>query len=55
MAAGRVYMSTKDSDNGPTALGGDMRTLIVSSLVSVDGIHGDPQSWVGDLFDDQAA
>jgi dihydrofolate reductase len=32
-----------------------MRTLIVSSLVSVDGIHGDPQSWVGDLFDDQAA
>jgi dihydrofolate reductase len=32
-----------------------MRTLIVSSLVSADGIHGDPQSWVGDLFDDQAA
>ena len=32
-----------------------MRTLIMSSLVSVDGIHGDPQSWVGDLFDDQAA
>jgi hypothetical protein len=24
-----------------------MRRLIVSSLVSVDGIHGDPQSWVG--------
>ena len=30
-----------------------MRTLIVSSLVSVDGIHGDPQSWVGDFFDDE--
>jgi hypothetical protein len=25
-----------------------MRTLIVSSLVSLDGIHGDPQSWVGE-------
>jgi hypothetical protein len=22
-----------------------MRTLIVSSLVSVDGVHSDPQSW----------
>ena len=32
-----------------------MRTLIVSSLVSLDGIHADPQSWVGDYFDDQAA
>jgi dihydrofolate reductase len=32
-----------------------MRKLIVSSLVSLDGIHGDPQSWVGDLFDAQAA
>lgn len=31
-----------------------MRTLIVSSLVSLDGVHGDPQSWVGDLFDQQA-
>jgi dihydrofolate reductase len=27
-----------------------MRNLIVSSLVSLDGIHGDPQSWVGDYF-----
>jgi dihydrofolate reductase len=32
-----------------------MRKLIVSSLVSLDGIHGDPQSWVGDFFDEQAA
>ena len=24
-----------------------MRKLIVSSLVSLDGIHGDPQSWPG--------
>ena len=32
-----------------------MRRLIVSSLVSLDGVHGDPQSWVGDYFDDQAA
>jgi dihydrofolate reductase len=32
-----------------------MRKLIVSSLVSLDGIHGDPQSWVGDFFDAQAA
>ena len=32
-----------------------MRKLIVSSLVSLDGIHGDPQSWVGDFFDQQAA
>ena len=32
-----------------------MRNLIVSSLVSLDGVHGDPQSWVGDYFDQQAA
>jgi dihydrofolate reductase len=32
-----------------------MRKLIVSSLVSLDGIYGDPQSWVGDYFDEQAA
>ena len=32
-----------------------MRKLIVSSLVSLDSIHGDPQSWVGDYFDEQAA
>ena len=32
-----------------------MRKLIVSSLVSLDGIHGDPQSWALDYFDDQAA
>ena len=31
-----------------------MRKLIVSSLVSLDGIHGDPQSWVGEFFDEQA-
>src|SRR5262249_27116927 len=34
--------------------GGEMRKLIVSSLVSLDGIHGDPRSWIGDYFDDQA-
>ena len=32
-----------------------MRKLIVSSLVSLDGIHDDPQSWIGDYFDQQAA
>ena len=32
-----------------------MRKLIVSSLVSLDGIRGDPQSWAGDYFDEQAA
>ena len=32
-----------------------MRKLIVSSLVSLDGIHDDPQSWAGDFFDQQAA
>jgi dihydrofolate reductase len=32
-----------------------MRKLIVSTLVSLDGIHGDPQSWAGDFFDEQAA
>ena len=32
-----------------------MRKVIVSSLVSIDGVHGDPQSWVGDTFDGQAA
>jgi dihydrofolate reductase len=36
-------------------MGGDMRDLIVSSLVSLDGVHGDPQSWAGDHFDQQAA
>ncbi|MGH3169935.1 MAG: dihydrofolate reductase family protein [Trebonia sp.] len=32
-----------------------MRSLIVSSLVSIDGVRGDPQSWIGDYFDQQAA
>jgi len=31
-----------------------MRNVIVSSLVSLDGVHADPQSWVGDYFDQQA-
>ena len=31
-----------------------MRDLIVSSLVSLDGVHGAPQSWVGEYFDQQA-
>jgi dihydrofolate reductase len=32
-----------------------MRNLIVSSLVSLDGIYGDPQSWAWEYFDQQAA
>jgi dihydrofolate reductase len=32
-----------------------MRKLIVSSLVSADGIHGDPQTWSGDYSDEEAA
>lgn len=35
-------------------MGGDMRELIVSSLVSLDGVYGDPQSWAGEFFDEQA-
>ena len=31
-----------------------MRELIVSSLVSLDGVYGDPQSWAGEFFDEQA-
>ncbi len=31
-----------------------MRTLIVRSLVSLDGIHGDRQSRVPDCFGEQA-
>jgi dihydrofolate reductase len=49
-------MSMTDLKTSPAAaMGGDMRKLIVSSLVSLDGIHGDPQSWAGELFDEQAA
>jgi dihydrofolate reductase len=32
-----------------------MRKLKVGALVSLDGIHGEPRSWVGDYFDDEAA
>jgi hypothetical protein len=32
-----------------------MSKLIVSTLVSLDGAFGDPRSWVGDHFDDEAA
>jgi dihydrofolate reductase len=32
-----------------------MRKLIVSSLVSLDGIYGDPQSWASEYFDQEAA
>src|SRR5690349_5557885 len=47
--------SAADPRTGPpAAVGGDMRKLIVSSLVSLDGIHSDPQSWIGDYFDQQA-
>lgn len=31
-----------------------MRTLIVSSLVTADGIHGDPQLWAGEYSDEEA-
>jgi dihydrofolate reductase len=36
-------------------MGGDMRKLIVSSLVSADGVHGDPQAWAGEYSDEEAA
>jgi len=29
--------------------------LTVSALVSLDGVQGDPRSWVGDFFDEEAA
>jgi dihydrofolate reductase len=32
-----------------------MRKLIVSTLASADGVYGEPQSWAGDYFDEQAA
>lgn len=31
-----------------------MRKLIVSSLVTADGIHGDPQLWAGEYSDEEA-
>jgi dihydrofolate reductase len=48
-------MATTGPGTSPAALGGDMRKLIVSSLVSLDGSYGDPQGWAGDYFDEQAA
>src|SRR6516162_1153877 len=53
--SGSTYRWQTQEPARPAAMGGDMRRLIVSSLVSLDGVHGDPQSWVGDYFDDQAA
>src|SRR5215468_8281558 len=51
-----LHISTADAGSSPpAAMGGDRRNLIVSSLVSLDGIHGDPQSWAGDYFGQQAA
>jgi dihydrofolate reductase len=32
-----------------------MRKLSVAALLSADGIHGEPRSWVGAYFDDAAA
>jgi dihydrofolate reductase len=32
-----------------------MRKLIVSSLVTADGVYADPQSWASEHFDEQAA
>jgi dihydrofolate reductase len=53
--AGRVYIGATEPGTSPAAAtGGDMRKLIVSSLVSLDGVYGDPQSWAGDYFDEQA-
>jgi dihydrofolate reductase len=31
-----------------------MRKLIVSTMVTLDGVCGDPQSWAGEFFDEQA-
>jgi len=31
-----------------------MRRLITSGLVSVDGVHGDPQDWAGEYSDEEA-
>lgn len=31
-----------------------MRKLIVSSLVTADGVHGDPQVWAGEYSDEEA-
>lgn len=32
-----------------------MRKLIVSSLVTADGVHGDPHLWAGEYSDEEAA
>jgi dihydrofolate reductase len=32
-----------------------MRKLTVAALLSADGIHGEPRSWVGEYFDEAAA
>lgn len=32
-----------------------MRKLIVSTLVTLDGVYGDPRSWADPYFDDEAA
>jgi dihydrofolate reductase len=32
-----------------------MRKVKVSALVSLDGVHGEPRSWVGSYFDEAAA
>ncbi|GAA5160560.1 dihydrofolate reductase family protein [Pseudonocardia eucalypti] len=32
-----------------------MRKLLVGCLVSLDGVHGEPRSWVGQYFDDRSA
>jgi hypothetical protein len=38
----------------PATSGGGIRKLIVTSLVSLNGIHGDRQSWLPDFLGDQA-
>src|SRR5215469_5754807 len=50
-----IYRRQTRGTSPAAAMRGDMRKLIVSSLVSLDGIHGNPQSWIGDYFDQQAA
>ncbi|MPZ83059.1 MAG: dihydrofolate reductase [Actinophytocola sp.] len=32
-----------------------MRKLIVNTLVTLDGVYGDPRSWAGPYFDEEAA